>query len=129
MTHGFETYDRRIVIAGYFIIAVMFVGFVSLAVDNRLHPLAKRALTSAPLRACGRVSYGMYILHWPMVVISQPWLEAKHADLADKGAFGQSLLLALGVIALGIVVTYLAAEVSFRVLELPFLRLKERFHG
>jgi peptidoglycan/LPS O-acetylase OafA/YrhL len=129
VTHGFETYDRRIVIAGYFIIAVMFVGFVSLAVDNRLHPRALGVLTSAPLRACGRVSYGMYILHWPMVVVSQPWLEAKHADLASKGATGQSLLLALGVIALGIVVTYLAAEVSFRVLESPFLRLKERFHG
>ena len=71
----------------------------------------------------------MYILHWPMVVISQPWLEAQHEALAGRGAVGQSFLLAIGVIALGILVTYLCAEVSFRFLESPFLRLKERFHG
>ena len=34
----------------------------------------ERALAWGPLVSCGKVSYGMYIFHWPLVVLGVPYL-------------------------------------------------------
>jgi peptidoglycan/LPS O-acetylase OafA/YrhL len=123
-TEGFKTYDGRVIVFGYGALALFFATIVSIAVDGGLHPVFSAIFTSRPLRACGRVSYAMYLFHWPMVVFTIPFCErwiAAHSS-TEGIAFG------VGVLLVGTLVTYVLAEVSFRFVESPFLRLKERFH-
>jgi peptidoglycan/LPS O-acetylase OafA/YrhL len=124
VTQGFNDYDGRVIVVGYATLALFFASVVSIAVDGALSPFFATLLTSRPLRACGKVSYGMYLLHWPLVVFSVPILE-RWQETASPVV---GILLGLGVLAVGIGVTYAVAEVSFRFVETPFLRLKERFH-
>jgi peptidoglycan/LPS O-acetylase OafA/YrhL len=124
ITRGFNDYDGRVIVFGYSALAFFFASVVSIAVDGALSPFFAALLTSRPLRACGRVSYGMYLLHWPFVVFSVPVLERWQATASPMVGIG----IGLGAIAAGIAVTYGLAEVSFRYVETPFLRLKERFH-
>ncbi len=124
-SRGFNNYDRRVIVLGYPLLAFTFAGMVSLAVDGALWPAASRFLTSAPVRACGRVSYGMYILHWPLVALTVPMLEDAHSKISSA----QGLALGVAVVAVGIGLTYVAAAVVFAYIEMPFLRMKEKFHG
>jgi len=81
-------------------------------------PWASRALAS-----CGKVSYGMYVFHWPVArALIDPVASAHLPD-----ALGA--LLTLGFIAAGIPLTWVAAMLSFRYFETPFLAAKARFVG
>jgi peptidoglycan/LPS O-acetylase OafA/YrhL len=124
VTRGFNDYDGRVIVVGYATLALFFACAVSIAVDGALTSFFSAVLTSRPLRACGRVSYGMYLLHWPLVAFSVPVLAGWQATASPLGGIG----LGLAVLAVGIGVTYVLAELSFRFVETPFLRLKERFH-
>jgi len=75
-----------------------------------------RALNLAALRAVGRVSYGAYVFH---DLVRGPCMQA--AGLLDAAHRGL-LSTVLGGAATG-----LLAWLSFRFLETPFLRLKERW--
>ena len=123
VTHGFNDYDGRVIVAGYAALALFFTCAVSVAVDGTLTPLFKKWLGSRPLRACGRVSYGMYLLHWPLVAFTVPTLERVQAS--STASLG--IVIGLLVILVGIAVTYALAELSYRFVESPFLRLKERW--
>ncbi|WP_460776080.1 acyltransferase family protein [Microbacterium sp. GXF7504] len=72
-----------------------------------------RALDVAPLRVIGERSYGIYLWHWPVLVL----LLAGLGLPADAG----SVPVTVGVLAL--LLTLVAAEVSFRFLETPVRRL------
>jgi peptidoglycan/LPS O-acetylase OafA/YrhL len=124
VTHGFNDYDGRVIVFGYASLALFFACAVSVAVDGALYAGFLALLTIRPLRACGRVSYGMYLLHWPLVVFTVPSLTRHQASASPLGGVG----IGLGAVGLGIAVTYVVAEISFRFVETPFLRLKERFH-
>lgn len=124
-THGFLNEDRRVIVIGYPVIALFFACTVSLAVDGELPRALSRFFNSRPLVACGRVSYGMYMFHWPLVAFGIPFFKA-----AEQWALGpKAILLGVGCTLGGIAITYVAAEISFRGFESPFLKLKSRFHG
>lgn len=81
--------------------------------DNGL----KRLLHLAPLRRVGTVSYGVYLLH--MLCLQGIYeLEARGFI---SGPFARFAATA--------VVTYACAELSYRFLESPFLRLRNRFRA
>lgn len=71
-----------------------------------VHPagLVRHALAVAPLRWLGRISYGVYLYHFPVYL----WLTAERTGLGDAPVF-----------ALRIGVTLLLALASFRWLEWP----------
>jgi len=124
VTKGFLAEDRRVVIVGYPLLAVVFASAVSLAVDHEFIPTVQRLFTSRPLVACGKVSYGMYIFHWPAVALLAPKLDAFMAvqDKATGAAVGTA------VIVVGTLLSYVVAQLSFKYVESWFLTLKERFH-
>lgn len=64
----------------------------------------------------GRISYGLYLYHMPIPILLIIARERWHWDIGPWSMF----LLAL-------VLTWFIAEVSFRSVETPFLKLKERF--
>jgi peptidoglycan/LPS O-acetylase OafA/YrhL len=90
-----------------------FVGFLSAlliaAVVWGPSRLLKRFLEMSWLRWVGRISYGLYLWHVPVLLLSagipNPWLRN----------------------LVGISATFAIASLSFYILELPLLRLKERF--
>lgn len=123
-TKGFGTYDRRVLILGYPTLAVMFGCMVSLAAAGWFPASLQRAFSKGPLPACGKVSYGMYIFHWMLVIFLAPWQEAQNETLGSGAAVG----LGVAVIVLGMLAVYGIATLSYRFLESPFLQIKSRFH-
>jgi peptidoglycan/LPS O-acetylase OafA/YrhL len=75
-----------------------------------VHPLGRigRMLGVAPLRWVGLRSYGIYLWHWPVFMITRPWV-----DLAMD---------APAVLVYRLVLTAVLAEVSYRWIELPLRR-------
>ena len=124
LANGLNDYDRRIMAIGYVILAVFFAASISMCADAVISERTRRFLSWRPLVACGKVSYGMYIFHWVLVILLVPRLVPmqKGMDAATQMA------LVTGVIVGGIAIVYVLAEVSFRFFETPFLKLKKHFH-
>lgn len=78
-------------------------------------PLAARALGTKPLRHLGKISYGIYVFH-----LFGFWVAAK--IIGHFGTTAPSVQLGICIAT-----TLLLAETSYRLLERPFLLLKERF--
>ncbi|MBS2011911.1 MAG: acyltransferase [Deltaproteobacteria bacterium] len=123
-THGLNDYDRRIMGIGYVVLAVFFASSVSLCADAMIGERVRKFLSWGPLVACGKVSYGMYIFHWVLVVLLVPRIVKMQADMSTA----MQILLNLGVVVGGIAVIYVLATISFRFFETPFLKLKGKFH-
>ncbi|MBU6312524.1 MAG: acetyltransferase [Actinomycetales bacterium] len=65
-------------------------------------------LGAQPMRYIGQRSYGLYLWHWPIFVITRPGL-----DVPVTGAWNFALRMAL---------TFLVAELSYRFVEIPIRR-------
>ena len=109
---------------GYIMLALFFASTVSLCADHVIGPRAKKFLEWRPLVACGKVSYGMYIFHWPLVCLMVPWMEKRQA-LMSVGE--QIAYCSLAIIA-GITFIYGFAWLSFEYFEKRFLAMKGKFH-
>ncbi len=122
---GLNGYDRRVITAGYFILALFFASAVSMCADGDIPARVERFLLSRMLVSCGKVSYGMYIFHWPLLVLLIPWLKRTQEGMgtATQLAFGVAFILA------AITAIWAAASVSFTFFETPFLNLKKKFSG
>lgn len=77
-----------------------------------------RALEWKPLAFLGQISYGMYVFHFSMT-----WFAARIRDLAPLSEEAARPLTAL----IAFVATLLLAWLSYRFLELPLLKLKDRY--
>lgn len=109
---------------GYTFLAVAFALLVAAgATADRLGSIGwATALRSKLLRKVAKYSYAMYVLCIPLhLLVGQQvlialGLEAAHSAIVD-----------IAYIVIGTAVTYLAAAASFHLLEVHFLRLKDRF--
>lgn len=91
---------------GFLLIAVLGAGLVAAAG----HPLTTlgRVLGIAPLRWLGERSYAVYLWHWPICALTRPGLDVP--------------LTGWAVAALRVGLTLVAAELSYRLVELPLRR-------
>ena len=67
-----------------------------------------------PLIHLGKISYGVYLWHFPVMTWMNPWVEGSHFRWPLKLFVGGG-------------VSVLIAVVSYKLVELPFLKLKSRF--
>jgi peptidoglycan/LPS O-acetylase OafA/YrhL len=88
---------------------LMIIGLV----DEDRGPMA-RVVASPPLRAVGRVSYGLYLWHVPAILLIGRVV--REAGVASEMEY-----------PLAIVAMTVATIVSYRFVEQPFLRMKHRF--
>jgi peptidoglycan/LPS O-acetylase OafA/YrhL len=89
--------------------------------------LPRRLLAWAPVAWLGLVSYGLFLWHLPIAQLlalpEDPFhFSASGLDLASKISFGTTPIL----LVLTIAVTAVMAAISYYVVELPFLRRKDR---
>ena len=93
--------DRWMYRGGFTAVALLSLVVVAAATtDGRL----ARAFAVAPLRAIGRRSYGLYLVHWPVMV----WLDATRTGLDG-----------LPLVAVQVAVSFALTEVSYRLVETP----------
>jgi peptidoglycan/LPS O-acetylase OafA/YrhL len=81
---------------------------------------AKAIAGPAPFQWVGRMSYGAYLYHLPMVVIAGTLFPDPRPDQFD-------LWREAAVFATAYAATLVLASVSFRYFEQPILRLRSRF--
>jgi peptidoglycan/LPS O-acetylase OafA/YrhL len=95
-------------LTGIAILVAILIGGVALAPDSGVG----RLLAWTPLVALGRISYGIYLWHWPIF---------RYLHEAELGlGWWQTQLVRIAV-------TLAAAITSFFVLERPMLKLRHRF--
>ena len=97
---------------------VLASGFLVLALTDEQGKIG-RFLRLRPLRTLGKISYGVYVFHWPMAFfLRRHW----PSYLNDRFWLSQLLfLLIVGFVSTGV------AWLSFRYYESTILRLKEKF--
>ncbi len=88
---------------GFFLIGLAVAGVILSAVAAP-RSLVPRLLSLSPVRYVGRISYGLYIWHWPIFI----WL-----DHARTGLYGYQLFAAR------VLVTFAVSVVSFHLVERP----------
>jgi peptidoglycan/LPS O-acetylase OafA/YrhL len=125
VTQGFSPYDRRVAVIGYPLLAFAFASTIYALVDRPAGAPALWPWRSRALQSCGKISYGMYVLHWPISALLIVPMEAKLAALP----VGAAAAVGTAIIVVGTLVSYALAWLSFRYFEQPFLKLKARFSG
>lgn len=96
--------DSALLYRGGFLI---FAGLCAALIAVFTHPAiaASKVLAIAPLVYIGKRSYGLYLWHWPIFMVTRPGV-----DIGLTGVPAFALQLAL---------TFAAAELSYRYLEMP----------
>ena len=105
---------------GYPIFAATFAAIIFLAAARTMNETALNVLDWAPLRSVGKYSYGIYLLHLPILRTSAWVSRALHI-------YTDTLRGKLGWISVFCVLSYLLAYASWNLYERQFLRLKKYF--
>lgn len=98
-------------VIAYLFLAALASGFLVLHLIGPHDGPLRRALEWGPLTWLGRISYGVYLWHFPLFIV-----------FANKLGWSP-----LQVLLLGGPITVAAAAASFYAVEQPFLKLKRRF--
>ena len=122
--HGFHSDDLPIQVIGQSLVAILSASLIAYAVQNATaSPTWLQASLSWPaLRTFGKYSYAMYVFHFPIHQSLSPLL----TDSVRGADTPMRLVRLVAYIVLVITLSFLAAKVSWRLIEKPFLDLKDR---
>jgi peptidoglycan/LPS O-acetylase OafA/YrhL len=110
-------------IGGYTLFAIGFGSLLIMAAEQQ-SPRLRRALEGRWLQFFGRYSYGLYIIHQPLILLLKERVSwVRHVPMVWGTQLPGQLLFML----LGIGVTTALALISWHCWESPFLRLKRFF--
>lgn len=104
---------------GYTSIPIIF-GYILLQCLNEPYKMLSRILSSPILRYTGKISYGLYIFHWPVYLFGFGILNKVFKNIQ----IGSLQLQALNI-CLSILLTLLISHLSYKYFESFFLRLKK----
>lgn len=121
MLHGDDARSQSILLAGYSAAAIAFGALIVWLLDD---PRPRRLFEWSALRSVGRISYGGYLYHLPLLGICVGW-RAKLIAWGGAGGFAHGAAHLLWISSM-VALTLLVASVSYRVIERPFLDLKDR---
>lgn len=102
----------------YTCLNLVFASFILMLVSNysnKLITFTRKSLERNWMVRIGKVSYGMYIFHWAILVYA--YNQFFHTD---------NIYLRIVLFIPYVIIVYLFAEVSFRLYESKFLKLKDK---
>jgi peptidoglycan/LPS O-acetylase OafA/YrhL len=99
---------------------LIFGGFIAISRTSSQTSRLNRALGARGLVTFGKYSYGIYLLHHPIMLAVATQLNLSH---------GSALLSWLRVGVVGLAIVFPVSWVIFEYFETPFLRLKHRFES
>ncbi|MEO6612787.1 MAG: acyltransferase [Chitinophagaceae bacterium] len=108
---------------GYTTFAVLFGILVYEAVTNK-SKILRFLLDNRFLKFFGKISYGLYVYHWPVYMLLFPFFRDKLSGGMHFPGRMAELSSALLVTIIAVLVSYL----SFHFFEKPFLKLKRRYN-
>jgi peptidoglycan/LPS O-acetylase OafA/YrhL len=118
--YGYLNWDSSTVaVIGYTIISVAAAAFIALCLESHL---LRRLIDNWGLRTLGKYSYGIYILHPPIIML----IGLLNLPLLLGGA-NPSIWLRVLIFAMACLLSVAVAGLSFHFYESRFLRLKARF--
>jgi peptidoglycan/LPS O-acetylase OafA/YrhL len=121
ITENSSPFGNLVQTAGYTIFAVMSGTLIAMIADgHRFAVPFRRVFDSSLLRYLGRRSYAIYIVHAPILIVTVNL--SRERQLPDDAGIRDIVYFAIAV-----VVTIIVSELSWHILENPFLRLKRRF--
>ena len=123
-SRGFGQYQIPVLIFGQSLIAVWFAGLMALSLSptRRLDAVLQRGLERPWIRAFGKYSYVMYVVHVPLAVALAPRFVERVGEVSPWAR----ILATLGYGIFILLISLLVAMISWTVMERPLLRLKER---
>lgn len=104
-------HDNSLLYTGGSSLAALGIGLTLLALVSGPRGLAVSVLSFKPLAWVGRVSYGLYLWHWPVRGV----------------VFGRSTQPSGKQIFAAVALSFAITTASFYLIERPFLKLKKRF--
>jgi peptidoglycan/LPS O-acetylase OafA/YrhL len=118
---GLDPGDRIVQTLGYSVIAISCGALIATAVQGTTFDWLQRALCAAPLLFFGKYSYGLYVVHQPIMVgLAEYGLQVDVIPSLHGSALPGVLAFGFASVALCIA----AALVTWHVWEAPFLSLK-----
>ena len=107
---------------GYTTFAMLFALLVQEG-TKKSNTLFYKLFTWKPLQFLGKISYGLYIFHWPVYIICFPYL----ANIFKKGLTEISLFGNIMTSLLCIIIAVTISSISYYTFERYFLKLKHKF--
>lgn len=107
-------------ILGYTSISIIFAFITLKCLHN--HSALYKIFNNKILSFFGRISYGLYLYHFPILLLSNIYLSRMGFQLS-KITIINNLLFSLTTVALAIILSYF----SFKYFELPILKKRESF--
>lgn len=106
---------------GFLLVAVVAgIAMFGMSQDAPWSPL-HRLFASPPFRYAGRISYGLYLYHWPVYLLVTP---------ERAGAlFGTDRISGWPLLGIHLTITVAISVVSFHVIEQPFVQRRWPFNG
>jgi peptidoglycan/LPS O-acetylase OafA/YrhL len=119
---GFKATDYRNEFsarAGYTLNAIFFSSLLLIALSNHPGNVFHRVFSTPVMRWFGKYSYGLYVIHYPAyyLVEAYKYYPTHTLDSLSK----------IGTVTAAVLITIPLTLLSYRFLELPFLRLKRYF--
>ncbi len=78
-------------------VSLLPVGGTALLLIAGTHPIWRRILGNVPFQMIGRLSYSLYLVHWPIIVIYRYWRVVPISNLEIAYLAGASFVLALAL--------------------------------
>lgn len=107
-------------VVGVTAFSLIFLALLIYALESPQQGVAYSLFTIRPIMFCGKLCYGLYLLHHPIGVLVEKVLFGKLAGYSP-------LLSAVAVSAVSLVVSLIVAYLSFHLFEKHFLGLKRHF--
>jgi len=107
---------------GYFLTAAGFSGLIQLVLRKKVKAI-NRLLSNSFLLFTGRISYGLYIFHWPVYVLLNPPLVTYFRAIA----LPQTPVLLISAL-ICVAISYLLGYISYTYFEKRFIALKRYFY-
>ena len=121
---GLPAFDLMVVRVGLSLLAAFFGGVVAAVVLAPPASTLSRIFSWRPLRALGKYSYAIYVIHFPVVQILVQRTDFA-SDISSWAGFQLPGIIAAGLVAFAI--TLALALLSWRLIETPYLNLRSRF--